>query len=155
MKKFLVAVDGSEHSEKALLEAKKLAEGLKVDLVIMNVMPEVTPDPYTVLIYDNLVSKGNEDKTLGFEEKILKTTTQAAKDVLEKSLVLFNDFKGDVKTLVARGNTADEIIKEAEKEDYDLIIMGSRGLGTFSRATVGSISEKVLNHVEKNVLIVK
>ncbi|MGO1470886.1 MAG: universal stress protein, partial [Tissierella sp.] len=54
-----------------------------------------------------------------------------------------------------RGDPADAIIKETEKEDYDLVVMGSRGLGTFSRAILGSVSNKVLNHVETNVLIVK
>ena len=45
--------------------------------------------------------------------------------------------------------------KEAKEGDYDLIVMGSRGQGAFSKALLGSVSKKVLNHAEKNVLIVK
>lgn len=39
--------------------------------------------------------------------------------------------------------------------DYDLVVMGSRGLGAFSRAMLGSVYNKVLNQVNANVLLIK
>ena len=67
----------------------------------------------------------------------------------------FDDFEGKVNTLLKAGDPADVIIKEAEEGEYDILVMGSRGLGTFSRAMLGSVSNKVLNHVGINVLVVR
>lgn len=74
--------------------------------------------------------------------------------ILNESLKVFDDFKGDVNTKLRKGNLADEILLEAE-EEYDLIILGSRGLGVFSRSFLGSVSNKVLNHTRMNVLVIK
>ena len=53
------------------------------------------------------------------------------------------------------GDIANEIITMAEEEKFDLIVMGSRGLGGFTRALLGGVSQKLVTHVDANVLIVK
>ena len=47
------------------------------------------------------------------------------------------------------------IVEWAEKEEFDLVVMGSRGLNAISRAMLGSVSNKVLNNIHVSVLIVK
>ncbi len=154
MKKILVTTDGSEHSKKALLEARQLAEYSGAEVVIMHVMKEVVINPYGTMEHSNLFSKSTTDQG-NFAEKAFHDAQKMAENLLEDSLALFSDFPREVKTILIRGDAGDEIIREAEKGDYDLVVMGSRGLGTFSRAMLGSISNKVLNHVDVNVLIVK
>ena len=68
---------------------------------------------------------------------------------------MFDGFQGKVTTRMEKGDPGDVIIEASEKEDYYLILMGSRGLGTFSKAILGSVSNKVVNHVTTNVLIVR
>ncbi|MGO1469251.1 MAG: universal stress protein [Tissierella sp.] len=142
MKRILVTTDGSETAKKALLEAKGLAEALNAKLDIINVVKEKIINPYSTL-----------DQTT--TQKAIEHFKKTGYQILEDSLKLFNDFDGEVNTKLKAGDPADAIINEVEKESYDLVIMGSRGLSTFSRAMLGSVSHKVLNHVEVNVLIVK
>ncbi|MGO1470887.1 MAG: universal stress protein [Tissierella sp.] len=142
MKKILVTTDGSKNSEKALLEAKKYAGTFHAKLDILSVVDNSFLYAY---MEEKYYSLGRTEEELD----------KFGEELLEESLKLFDDFEGELNVKLRRGDPADAIIKEAEKEDYDLVVMGSRGLGTFSRAILGSVSNKVLNHVETNILIVK
>lgn len=141
MKKILVATDGSENSERALIEAKKYAECTGGEVTILTIVEYLVMKPYTSVEYP-IMPDNEELESVG-------------ESVLTNSLKLFDDFKGKVDTKLRRGNPADEIIREAKSGDYDLIIMGSKGLGTFSRTILGSVSNKVLNNSMRNVLIIR
>ena len=52
----------------------------------------------------------------------------------------------EVRTLIEAGNPAEKIISLAEKETFELIIIGSRGLSNTTRFFMGSVSFKVVNH---------
>lgn len=142
-KNILVAVDGSENSKRALLEAKEYGEVFGGDITILSVVKPMVPGHYSYL-----------KPPTPADNKVLE---DASKYLLKESLQEFDYFKGDgkVDAKLRRGNPADEILREAEEENYDLIIMGSRGLGVFSRSFLGSVSNKVLNHTETNILIIK
>jgi nucleotide-binding universal stress UspA family protein len=56
---------------------------------------------------------------------------------------------------VLEGPPADAILRVAETEKHDLIVMGSRGLGLFQELLLGSVSERVLRHAKIPVLIVR
>ena len=143
MKSILVATDGSKTANKALMEARELAEGMCAKVTIINVTS--LPLPLDISSEDHIIIE---------QEAIMKNKEKSLL-LLDQSLKIFKDFQGEVDILTRIGDPGDEIIKEAEDGDYDLIIMGSRGLGIFSRKILGSISNKVLHHVSKNVLIVK
>ncbi len=57
----------------------------------------------------------------------------------------------EMKTSV--GDPADEIIKEAEKGSYDLLILGRRDLGPVGRLVLGSVSEKVTQRAPCPVVV--
>ena len=141
MKKILVPTDGSENSKRALIEAKEYAECTGGEVTIITIVESLVMKLYTTVEFHAMPD--NEE---------LESVGQS---VLEDSLKLFEDFKGEVNTKLKRGNPADEIIKEADAGNYDLIIMGSKGQGTFSRTILGSVSNKVLNHSKKDVFVVK
>ncbi len=57
---------------------------------------------------------------------------------------------------VARlGNPADEIIKEADRRNVDLLVAGAKGLGAIARFFVGSVTTKLLHHSSCSVLVVR
>ncbi|MDA9979804.1 universal stress protein, partial [Yoonia sp.] len=56
---------------------------------------------------------------------------------------------------VRNGDFADEILEVAEEQNVDMIVIGSRGLGKFREAILGSVSQKVLHHAKQTVVIVK
>ena len=140
-KKILVAVDGSENSKRALIEAKEYGDVFGGNITILTVVKPMVPGHYSYL-----------KPPTPEDNKVLE---DASKFILQESLKVFNDFEGEVEAKLRRGNPADEILQEVEEEGYDLIIMGSRGLGVFSRSFLGSVSNKVLNHADTNILIVK
>lgn len=138
--RILVAVDGSDNSERALIKAKRHGEQVGGEITILTVV-----DPISIGIYSySELSKRDYD--------VLKSVGES---VLTESLKIIDDTKGKVNTKLKKGSPADEILKEAEDGNYDLIIMGSRGFGVFSKSILGSVSQKILNHTETDVLIIK
>jgi len=59
------------------------------------------------------------------------------------------------KVVVLSGSPASRIIEYAEAENCDLIVMGSRGLGTIQELMLGSVSHNVVQHSKVPVLIAK
>jgi len=53
------------------------------------------------------------------------------------------------------GNAAEQIVRVAEDEGVDLIVMGSRGLSEWKVLLLGSVSTHVLHHAHCSVLIVR
>lgn len=138
--KILVAVDGSDHSDRVLAEAKKQAEQGGKEIVILTVVDPIALGRYRYA----------ELPDLNYE--VLENAGEA---VLANALEAMNDLTEKVHTKLQKGSPADEILKEAEDGEYDLIIMGSRGYGAYSKSILGSVSHKVLNHTETNVYIIK
>lgn len=141
MKKILVPIDGSENSKDAMLKAKELAIKLGSDITIINVISPMND-------YKHF---HNKDLYREDERVLLRETNS----LLESSKEYFDDFPGKVESLYKRGDTVEEIIKYAEEENFDLVVMGSRGLGTFTGTLLGSVSDKVIHHINTSVLIVK
>lgn len=137
MKKILVPIDGSDNSMKALMKAKEIATLTNGELTLLNVTE--IPKHYVV----------------DYDVRLYTPDVNVGKELLQSSVEKLAGFTGKVDTLHVVGDISSEIIRVAEDGDYDLVVMGSRGLGTFSRAILGSVSNKVLNHISKTVLIVK
>jgi nucleotide-binding universal stress UspA family protein len=57
--------------------------------------------------------------------------------------------------VIKRGNVANEIITLANKEKFDLIVMGSKGRTGIIDAMMGSVAQKVSNAAKQPVLLVK
>ena len=142
MKKILITTDGSENATKALLKAKKYASALDANVTVLNVVKDTMVNQYTTLDFTT-------------SEEVEKDLKRIGQEILNDVLKLFEGFKGKIDVKLERGDPSEAIIKEVEKEDYDLVIMGSRGVGTFSRTMLGSVSTKVLNHIKTEILIVK
>ncbi len=141
MKKILVAIDGSKNSMNALLKAKELAAALGSELTILNVIANMQDYKY---VHNKSYYKDME-----------RTALEESNALLRNAMKYFQDFPGKVESLYLRGDSADEIVKAAEEGNFDLVIMGNRGLGVFSRTLLGSVSDKVVHHIKTSVLIVK
>jgi len=84
----------------------------------------------------------------GLKEKA-ETSIIEVRETLNKEKVAY-----DVE-LVVGSNPAKTLETTAEKENFDLIVIGSRGLGNTASLLLGSVSRQVVSKAQCNVLVVK
>jgi nucleotide-binding universal stress UspA family protein len=129
MSKILVAVDGSKHAQKAVDYAVQLALKYKASITLMNVAQTAYP-----------FLKADTAKSIG--ELIVTNAAKRIKDL-------------KVNKRVDIGDPAKTIVEVAKNENYDLIVLGSRGLNPAKKFLLGSVSDKVAEHAQCSVLVVK
>jgi nucleotide-binding universal stress UspA family protein len=135
MKKFLVPVDGSEHSQKALEFACELAEKFAATLLIIHVPQGQLEDRVMVMGGASIMVHADRNAL----EQAGRAVLEAAQRAAENAGVTA------VSTELVAGEPAEEILKSAADSAADLIVIGSRGLGSFGSLLLGSVSTKV-NH---------
>lgn len=139
MNKFLVAIDGSDYSIKALETAVKYAKKAGGTITLLSVL--------------NIDSLGISNPRI----QTYHTTLDKNADILRKYLNdLEEKYKSDayeIDKIIRIGSVANEIIEESEM--HDMLFIGSRGLGAVQRAFLGSVSGKVINNVDIPTLVVK
>ena len=60
-----------------------------------------------------------------------------------------------IQTKLLQGNPGSRILDFCEREKYDIIIMGSRGMGKFKELVLGSVSSRVLHHSSCPVMMIR
>lgn len=137
MKKVLVPLDGSKYSFKALEKARVLCEKFGRELIVITVVSDIVA------------------LNVDYKIDIISQNIASAEQMLHQVELDFKDSNIKLTTLYKVGDITREIVEQAEKNDVDLIVMGSRGLGMLSRTFLGSISHKVINNTDRSVLVVK
>jgi nucleotide-binding universal stress UspA family protein len=139
-KKFLVAIDGSDHGWKALDLATDLAKDSGAEVVVLHVVP-FEPIPRGLERFAEVEGVPVEEeraryhyvKTIG--DRITgEAETRARRNGLER-----------VSTQVAEGNPTDMIVTTAKSEGVDMIFLGSRGLSNVTGLMMGSVSHKTMH----------
>ena len=137
MKKILVPIDGSEYSMRALEKAKELGEFYKAEITLLTVIDT------------------GRFMTIDFEQDMLNTGIESGQELLLKYSQVLEAYPYGFKSTYRLGDIANEIITVAEENNFDLIVIGSRGLGMFTRSLLGGVSHKVVSHVPTSVYVVK
>lgn len=139
MKKIIIPIDFSEHSEYALKTAAKLAKKNKAELLVLHMleMSEIM-----------LTASGEEPQKVIY---FLKLAEQRFEDFLNKDYL-----KGiKVTPIVKHFKVFSEVNDMAQKYDADLIVMGSHGASGMKEFFIGSNTERVVRSSEIPVLVVK
>jgi nucleotide-binding universal stress UspA family protein len=144
--KIVVAVDGSESSNKVYDMAAQLAKLSNGKLIIVHVV--VTPPlPLSGGLFYPDVS-GIDRIRIDSEE----AGRRLLQNYSEKST---NEYSISVETTLAHGYPPDVIIREADAKGADLIVVGSRGFSGAKQFFIGSVPNSVLHHSSIPVLLVK
>ncbi|HIW31751.1 MAG TPA: universal stress protein [Candidatus Paenibacillus intestinavium] len=138
--KILVAIDSSNMSKKALQTALLLANNQQSKVTLMHVGREFIL-PQGVVVTDIATVK-QEMRQIGID-----ILNDAKKELAKQGL--------DVETHYTEGSAPRLIVAYATKEQFDLIVIGSRGLGNIKEMMLGSVSHKVSKLSTCPVLIVK
>ena len=135
-KKILVGIDGSENSKRAALAAADLAKLFKGSVTLVSV---VKPGEYSLAVEDQAFIAELKD----FHEGLV----QAVKDEIKALDV-------EVDTRIELGTPWKELVHLAKTGHYDLIVVGSRGVGQVAEFLIGSNSTRVVQHSETMVMVV-
>jgi len=148
-KKILVPTDGSENANRAVKTAIELAKKYDAELTIITVSARdklalqlasdfPAPSPSLQQYYDEMDRRSDkileESTFLAKKEGCIKVKSQAVPE-----------FESVTKQIVAH----------AQKDETDLIVIGTRGLGGFKRLLLGSVSSGVVTRATCNVLVVR
>lgn len=143
MGKILLAVDGSDSCNKAVVKTNELAEKLNAEVTVLTVVERyMSPEIYSKFEAEKEIA---EDKDL--EKK--------GEEVVDSCINIFANNKLNIKKLVKKGRPAEVICKEADAGDYDLIILADLGRNAVKKFLLGSTTEKVVRHAKTSVLVVK
>jgi nucleotide-binding universal stress UspA family protein len=91
----------------------------------------------------------------GLERKIKKAQEQTGRKLLAEAIRTLKRKEAKVIPHLTQGNAGEEIIKLAEKNRADLIVVGSRGLTQLKSVFLGSVSQKVVRYAPCSVLVVR
>lgn len=142
----LVASDGSEHSLRAVEVAGRMAASDNTPLYVVNVIRDMQfPQALSRMAEVERLVGTRSDVLQYVADKILKDAVQVAKKAGVKT----------VEQVTTSGDPATAIVDTARDKGADLIVLGTRGLGGVAGALLGSVSRKVSNLADQNVLIVR
>ena len=143
-KRILLAYDGSESGQKALLNCHDIAQWSHSELFLIAVMPLST---IYVGVEGGFYDSGHDERD--------KREQQKYKDILEDGLRRLSDSGYTTRGEVVVGESVDEITKYAHKIDADLIVVGHRHLdGWAARWWRGSTARPLIEHSHCSVLVV-
>jgi nucleotide-binding universal stress UspA family protein len=127
--KILVAIDGSKQATKALGYVSVIARKFNSKVTLLHIA----------------------------EAKLANLEPEVVRSISEKILWdASTEIRGvEIDKRLEFGTPAESIIQLAKHENFDLIVLGSRGLSSVKRYLLGSVSEDVTWHASRSVLIVR
>jgi nucleotide-binding universal stress UspA family protein len=149
--KILISIDGSQASDNALTKALLFAAPLQAEVVMLTVVePLSSYVPEVMMPTGDWVGwRGLPDVEL--ERKILN----AGQALLQKAEDTCKAAQVECRARLETGQPRDVICHVAQEENPDLLVIGSRGLGSVERLMLGSVSDYVLHHCPVPILVVR
>lgn len=152
--KILVPLDGSEHSLKALNVAIQIAKKFESKLTLIHVYsvtirPIIMPEPTT------LSPPGVPIMTPLEISKVAEAAREVGNRILGDGEEKAKAEGVQVEKILAEGHVVQEIIRAAKEGNYDLIVIGARGISRVREMLLGSVTDGVIHHVSCPVLVIK
>jgi len=135
----LVAYDASPPAQVALAQALDLAQAQNAKLTIVTVAPPVTPYAALGGISPNELKADVET----WAERVARAAVAAAPDDVI------------VHHVERSGSVGEELVRELEEREYDLIVLGSRGRGRLETNVFGSVNAYVHYHTRIALLSIQ
>ena len=148
--KMLVLLDGSKMAESVLPHVEVLAKqkGVKAEITLLR-----------ILNVDRIRTDYPEaEKKLSIKEHVKQRTDYYKNEYIQYLTAIQQNISVEdlqIKSEVIIGEPANEIIKRAKKDPFDIIVMSTHGRSGISRWAFGSVAEKVIRRVDTPVFIVR
>jgi len=152
MEKILVAVDGSEHSKKALTYAIELTKKSDGKITIVNVYSTVVPQTQPI---DGLSTPAMSGTSAALAAKIAEDAKLRGEEILTEAERSAKELGVQVEKILREGDAVNEIVAAAKAGNFNLIVVGHRGMSKLREFLLGGVSEGVSHKSLCPVLIVK
>lgn len=140
----LVPIDGSKCSIQAAVRAVDIAEKYNGTVTLLHV---INPSQLTGL-------GPMQDPPL-ITEHMVASLNEAGYAIINKTIGEIGATPVEITTEVVWGSPDRVILAQVAEKPFDLVVMGSRGLGAISGLFLGSVSDRVVHRAPCPVLIVK
>ena len=137
IKKILVPLDGSKNSMRGLDEAIYLARQCHATITGLYVVPLSKPKTNSQISYIEKYLLGNASKFM----------SKAKKRAAQNGIIFYDE--------LVYGDEGPKIIQFANNKQFDIVVIGSRGMSSIKETFLGSTSNYVLHKSKIPVLIVK
>jgi len=149
IKKILFATDLSKNSAYAFYYAIHMAKRDEAKIVIMHAVEPIAPMLVNFEDFKYQVAKDRWEETVKkFKERIQDISVKADARTGLSSVDLVSNI------LIRLGNPVEEILKAADEEDCDVIVLGTHGKGFLKQTLLGSVSSSVLIRTRKPVFVI-
>jgi len=147
IKKIILATDFSEISKNASAHALLLAKNYNAEIKALHVLDT---SAWNIPAHYYLAPAGPGGFS-GFIENL-----EAARKQGKESLNEFaKSFDTEIETIFTEGDPGHEIVRVAEENNADLVVLGTHGYSGWKRFTIGSVAELVIKHAPCSVLIIR
>ena len=154
IKRILYATDLSPNSTHAMRYASKIAGQNNARLTILHLVEAPSPTTFALLssVLEHAEMKAKRAERIEYH---IGQIRQRLDLLCEKECRYDPDLVNRVDNVEVReGFPAEEILKEAEASDCDLIVMGTHGKGVLEHTFIGSVARQVLRRSSRPVLVV-
>lgn len=138
LRKILVPLDGSETSIRALDKAIEIAKKFDGKITLVHV--------YSASFYT---------KTPDQLYKFIQSARDYGDEILEKGKKKVKLEKIEVEKLLLNGHPVEEILNTANEGNFDLIVIGIKGMSKIKKILVGSVTDRIIKHTPCPVLVVR
>jgi nucleotide-binding universal stress UspA family protein len=137
----LLAVDGSDHADRAVHYVCRLADGgIPIEAALVNVQLPVLSGRFQGLVSQETIDSHYREEG--------EAALRRAQRALTKANIRFD-------SEVLMGPLAPTIVRMAEKRHCARIVMGTRGLGAIGSVVLGSVAYKVVHLAAVPVTLIK
>lgn len=135
----LLGTDGSRGATIALNDYMEFADPTRCDTVAMAIEKYPLEDLVPTFPIPPLVDPETE-------EKIIQTSRDRAARTAESAVTRLHDRHFTASGMSMVGHPITCLLEEADTGRYDMVVVGSRGVGPISRALLGSVSDRLARH---------
>ena len=138
--RILLATDGSPSAQQASEVAARIAKSFNSEVTVLSAIPSISAAaaPLEGEYYSKLINKADDN-------------VDNASSILKKAGVAVSEKE----VPQGRASIVETIVEYATKDKTDLVVLGTRGLGGFKRAVLGSVSSGVAAHAPCATLVVR
>ena len=155
IKKILYATDLSENARYAFRYAISIANRYDAKITIIHVLEEL-PAGSTSLVSHIVGEDRWEELKEKNEQQVLDTIKIRVEKFCEEFDLNDSECQFNIEDIIVRiGHPANEILAHANEVPYDMVVLGTRGLGMFAEVMMGSTARQVVRRCNKPVLTIR